>query len=83
MRWALAHHWDSNRSHMKNKSHDITKGELSAESQERRLRNYDPAKHNLASKVTPLHSTAGVDATNEQNHDFRKSMLERMKLSMV
>ena len=29
---------------MKNKSHDITKGELSAESQERRLRNYDPAK---------------------------------------
>ena len=38
------HHWDSNHSHMKNKSHDITKGELSAESQERRLRNYDPAK---------------------------------------
>ena len=35
---------DSNRSHMKKKSHDITKGELSAESQERRLRNYDPAK---------------------------------------
>ena len=29
---------------MKNKSHDITKGELLAESQERRLRNYDPAK---------------------------------------
>ena len=64
-RWALAHHWDSNRSHMKNKSHDIIKGELSAESQERRLRNYDPAKQPCKqgnNRTSPINRTRNLHA---------------------
>ena len=51
---------------MKNKSHDITKGELSAESQERRLQSYDPAKQPC--KQGNLLSSAGVSAGYWEQH---------------
>ena len=49
-----------------------TKGELSAKSQEQRLRNYDPA-NNLASKVMPSPHFLSAASSASLTIDFRES----------
>ena len=60
---------------MKNKSHDIniTKGELSAESQERRLRNYDPAKQPCKQGNSTCYGLDSIFCSNAIPHSLRGS----------